>query len=83
MPIQRRSANDLHSILRARLMLGARAVVVDDFARGVFAMSAALGNRQMALHGAQRVGAALNGFPDLAIGDVVADTNVHMSDERT
>ncbi len=49
----------------------------DHFVCGVFASTAAVGDGQIALHLRQRTGAAIDDFPDLAVTDAVAKTDVH------
>ena len=56
-----------------------RELVIDDFARRVFATAAAAGNRQMDLHLVQRRRAAIHDFADLAIADGMTHANVHKS----
>ena len=51
----------------------------DDFPRGVFAAAAAARDRKIGLHLAQRLGAPIHGFPDLAIADGMAHADIHSS----
>jgi len=57
----------------------ALALGLDDLHRRLLATATAGSNRQLALHGRQRVRAPKNGFADLTIRDGMAKANVHGS----
>jgi uncharacterized membrane protein len=54
-------------------------MVVDDFAGAVFALAAAVRDRQVSLDGVQRIGATIHNFANLAIADSIAEADVHSS----
>jgi hypothetical protein len=54
-------------------------VVVDDLACAVFALTAAIGHRQVCLHRTQGVRTTIHNFADLAITDSVTQADVHLA----
>jgi hypothetical protein len=54
-------------------------VIVDNLAGAVFALSTAVGYREVSLDRTQGVGAAIHDFTDLAIADSVTQADVHLA----